>query len=172
MARFSLMLIAGLVPASLLAGCAADGSFPSLAQRPAEKAYAEERDAPDPVVPQPPDDPGAVTRARALVADAEAGRGAFDAAYDAAAPLVGRAGASGSDSWIAAQQAVSRAVAAQAQTTKALADLDQLTASRASGAPISDADAARLREAAARAQAIADAQADRLHRLEAALSRR
>jgi hypothetical protein len=171
MARLLPPLCAGLL-ALLAAGCAADGPYPSLAQRPAEKAYAEERDAPDPAPPPLADDPALAPRIAAAVAEGEAGRAAFDAAYEAAAPLVGRAGARGSDGWIEAQQALSRVTAAQAQTTKALADLDQLTAVRAAAGPVSAADLARLKAGTARVQAIADAQSERLARLGARLSGR
>src|SRR4051812_18694908 len=145
MARLLPPLLASAA-ALLAAGCAADGPYPSLAQRPAEKAYAEERDAPDPAPPVLPDDPALAGRIAAAVAEGEAGRAAFDAAYEAAAPVVAKAGAKGSDGWILAQQALSRATAAQAQTTKALADLDQLAAARAASAPMSEADLARLNE--------------------------
>jgi hypothetical protein len=172
MARLAFPLIAALGAVSLAAGCAADGPYPSLAQRPAERAYAEERDAPDPPPPYYPDDPTLAAKLQPLVDQAEAGRGAFDAAYSAAAPLVAKAGASGSDSWIVAQQAVSRVTAAQAQTTRALADLDQLAVAQAAAGPLSETDAERLRQATSRLQGLADAQAERLAGLEASLRRR
>ncbi|MFL6858327.1 MAG: hypothetical protein ACJ8EB_10525 [Allosphingosinicella sp.] len=171
MARFPLPPLAGIA-ALFAASCADDGTFPSLAQRPAEKAYAEERDAPEPAPPAIPEDPALAGRVAAAVAEGEAGRAAFDAAYETAAGVAARAGARGSDGWIQAQQALSRAVAAQAQTTKALADLDQLAASRAAAAPMSEADLARLKQGTARVQTIADAQAERVARLAARLSGR
>jgi Meckel syndrome type 1 protein len=172
MARPFLPFSAAAASLCLLAGCAADGPYPSLAQRPAEKAFAEERDAPDPVPPQPAADPALVREAQQFVARAEAGRSAFDAAYDAAAPLTARAGAPGSEIWVQAQQAVSRVVSAEAETARAMADLDQLAAARASAGTLNDADAVALRDASARVQAIADSQAGRLQRLEDALRAR
>lgn len=169
MARPFLPLSSAFALLCLTAACAADGSFPSLAQRPAEKAFAAERDAPDPVAQQAEADPALVRQAREHVARAEAGRGAFEAAYQAAAALAARAGPEGSETWVQAQQAVSRAISAETETGRAMADLDQLAAARASAGTLGDGDAAALRDASARVQAIAEAQAERLRGLEARL---
>jgi hypothetical protein len=163
------LVLASLAMAS---GCAAPGPFPSLAQRPAEREYAAERvDAPKPPPAPLPDDPAVAARVGALVAEARAGDAEFDRAYASAAAAAGRAGGPGSDSWVEAQQALSRATAAQAGTGKALADLDAYSTQRAQAGGLSAADMNRLREAGAQVQAIAEGQHARIDRLEAMLRR-
>ena len=153
-----------------LAGCAQDGDYPSLAQRPAELEYARESGQ----VPTSPraaaDDVAVSDRIAALTAEARGGEAEFEAAYGAASAAAGRAGPEGSDSWIEAQQAISRLSVAQARTTRALADLDQFALARAGeAASLSPADEARLRAAVEAVQALANAQSERLARLEASL---
>lgn len=162
-------LLAILLPLVLGAGCAAPGPYPSLAPRPAEKAYADDSDERR-ATPQP-DDPALAAQIGRLAAAARAGASEFDAALPAAEAATGSAGGSGSDSWIEAQQALSRLEAARARTTAALADLDALAVERSAAGTLSTADAERLRAAAARLQALADAQAERVKRLSERLSR-
>jgi len=147
----------------LAAGCAAPGPYPSLAPRPAEKAYAEDAEERRPT-PQP-DDPALADEIDRLLAEAKAGASEFDSALPAAQAAAGAAGASGSDSWIEAQQALSRLEAARARTTAALADLDRLAVERAGAGTLGPGDAERLRRATEEMQALADSQADRLRRL-------
>lgn len=117
-----------LLPLALLAGCAPLGEVPSLERRAAESI--------DPRVPVADRslvlaaDPqlaaelaGLRSRARAAAADAEP-------AIDAAESRVAAAGARESESWIAAQQSISAAIAARAPFTQALGDLDRLIAER------------------------------------------
>ena len=156
--------LAILVPlAAAAAGCAAPGPYPSLAPRPAEKAYAEDAEERKPT-PQP-DDPALAREIDRLLAEARAGGADFDSAFPAAQAKAGRAGAAGSDAWIEAQQALSRLETARARTTAALADLDRLGVERASAGTLGEGDAERLRAASEEAGALADAQADRLQRL-------
>ena len=162
-------LLALLVPLTGLAGCAAPGPYPSLAPRPAEKAYAEDSEERKPT-PQP-DDPALALEIDRLVAEAKAGADEFDSALPAAETAAGRSGPAGSDSWIEAQQALSRLESARARTTAALADLDRLAVERAAAGTLGEADAQRLRVATAEIQALADSQADRLQRLGASLIR-
>jgi hypothetical protein len=150
-----------------LSACAAPGPFPSLAPRPIEKALGEP--GVPPTVAPLPDDPALAPRAAAFVDQARAGDRAFHAALPAAEQAAKRAGAVGSDSWIAAQQALSRAEAAETQTTRALADLDRFGSDRADAKAISPADLARLQAATAEIQRLADAQHAEIHRLQAAL---
>jgi Meckel syndrome type 1 protein len=162
-----------LAPALVAAaGCAEKGAFPSLAQRPAERAYEAERDAVEAPSPARPDDPAVARRAAELIAEAEAGQAEFERAAGPARAAVARSGAVNSDSWIEGEQAVSRAASAQARTGRALADLDRYAADRTNSTTLSEADAARLRDAVARVQALADAQAAEVARLEASLRRR
>jgi hypothetical protein len=159
-----------LAAALVAAGCAAPGPYPSLAPRPAEKAYADDDDERQPT-PQP-DDPALAGEIDRLAAAARSGGAEFDSALPAAQAAAGGAGAAGSDSWVEAQQALSRLEAARAQTTAALADLDQLGVERASAGTLGDGDRERLRAATDAIQALADAQADRLRRLGESLIRR
>ena len=161
-------LLPGFLPLLLAAACAAPGPYPSLAPRPAEKAYAGE----DERQPTPqPDDPALAAEIDRLAAAARDGAADFDAALPAAQAAASASGSAGSDSWIEAQQALSRLEAARARTTAALADLDRLAVERASAGTLGDGDRQRLRAATADIQALADAQADRLRRLGASLIR-
>ena len=159
--------LAILLPLLAAAGCAAPGPYPSLAPRPAEKAYAEDAEERKPT-PQP-DDPALAGEIDRLLAEAEAGGSAFDSALPAAEAAAGAAGAAGSDSWIEAQQALSRLESARARTTAALADLDRLAVERTAAGTLGSGDSERLRRATEEMQALADAQADRLQRLGASL---
>jgi hypothetical protein len=152
-----------LAAALLLAGCASDGAFPSLAVRDAERVYA----AGDPLqtTPEAPDRAGLAGRIAAFQSAANEGEGAFARALAAARPLAARAGARGSESWLAAQQAISRVEAARAATTRALGDLDQFSAEQARQGPLSTSDYQALTGATARLQAQADRQRQALDQL-------
>jgi hypothetical protein len=161
--------LASLVLLALAAGCAAPGPYPSLAPRPAEKAYAEDSEERKPT-PQP-DDPALAREIDRLVAEARAGAADFDSAFPAAQAAAAAAGAAGSDGWVEAQQGLSRLEAARARTTAALADLDRLAVERAGAGTLGEADSERLRRATAEIQTLADAQTDRLQRLGESLLR-
>jgi hypothetical protein len=161
--------LAIFVPLLVAAGCAAPGPYPSLAPRPAEKAYAEDAEERKPT-PQP-DDPALAAEIDRLLAAGRAGAAEFDSALPAAQAAAGRAGGAGSDSWIEAQQALSRLETARARTTAAVADLDRLAVERTSAGTLGSGDSERLRRAAAELQALTDAQADRLQRLGESLIR-
>lgn len=112
-----------------MAGCATPATrAPSLAPRAAE--------AIDPRVPVPDGpvstavDPALAARLAALVAQAEAGHAQFRAAAGPAQQAAAAAGGPQSESWIAAQQALSALIAARAPVTGALGDLDGLAAER------------------------------------------
>ncbi len=152
-----------LVPLLLAAGCAAPGPYPSLAPRPAEKAYADDAEERKPT-PQP-DDPALAGEIDRLLAEAKAGAADFDSVFPAAEAAASAAGATGSDAWLEAQQALSRLEAARARTTAAQADLDRLAVERSGTATLGEGDSERLRRAVAEIQALADAQADRLQKL-------
>ncbi|MFL6844239.1 MAG: hypothetical protein ACJ8ER_05090 [Allosphingosinicella sp.] len=154
---------------ALLAACAAPGPYPSLAPRPAEKAYAEGDEERQPTAQ--PDDPALAGEIDRLTAEARAGGGAFDSALGPAQAAVAAAGPSGSDSWVEAQEKISRVEAARARTTAALADLDAFAVERAKAGTLSPGDDARLHSALAEIQALADAQAAHLRRLEESLTR-
>ena len=161
--------LAILVPLAAAAGCAAPGPYPSLAPRPAEKAYADDSEERKPTAQ--PDDPALAAGIDRLLAEAKAGAAEFDSALPGAQAAASRSGAAGSDSWIEAQQALSRLEAARARTTAALADLDRLAVERAGAGTLGESDAQRLSAATAEIQRLADSQADRLQALGESLIR-
>ena len=116
-----------IIAAFALAACTRPGGpYPSLAPRAGE--------AIDPRVPivKPLNDRPAgaelVARLEALVAEARSGDAAFQPAAATAERLAQGAGPPQSESWIAAQQALSAAVAARAPTARALGDIDSISA--------------------------------------------
>ena len=102
------------------------GPYPSLAPRAAE--------AIDPRVPveRPINDrpvtAGLNSRLAELVDRAQAGQSAFAPAAAKAEQLAANAGGPRSDGWVAAQQALSAAIAARELTARALGDVDALAA--------------------------------------------
>jgi hypothetical protein len=159
----SIAVAAGL----LLAGCMAEGPFPSLAQRPAEREPIREPERPQPQVPS---DSSLRSRISDRVAQARSGQQAFEAAAGSAEAAARAAGAQGSDSWVAAQEQISRLEAARAPTTRALADLDALALERASIAT-SETDWAELNAALSEVQRLAQAQHEHVDRLKALIAR-
>jgi hypothetical protein len=114
--------------AILLAGCASTGvEPPSLQPRPGEQV--------DPRVPverpinDRPATPALVARLDALVAQARSGEAAFASAISLARSAAAAAGAPQSESWIAAQEALSAAIGARNPAASALGAIDALTAS-------------------------------------------
>lgn len=152
----------GAVAAALLAGCVSQGTFPSLALRPAEREdWSEE---PVRTAPAVADDATLTTRIASLLADARAGWGDFQADLDAAERTAAHAGREGSDSWIEAQQALSRLEASRGRTMQAAEELHQLRLERA-GAATSPGDVAALDAAIGEAGAIAARQQQRIERI-------
>jgi len=147
--------------AALLAGCVSQGPFPSLAPREGEQLAIEEPALQAVAVA---DDPALRARIEALVGEARLGAQAFDRDFAAAERAAARAGASGSDSWISAQQAISRLEAARARTGNAAAELDRLGLERAD-LPTSAADQAALDSALGETARIAANQQSRIDRL-------
>src|SRR5688572_16509926 len=109
--------------AALLAGCVSQGPFPSLAPRPDERLAIDE---PVREAPQIPDDSALRVRINELLGQARSGGSAFERDYDAAARAAARGGAQGSDSWSAAQQAISRAEVSRGRAMDAAAELHQI----------------------------------------------
>ena len=152
-----------------VAGCARPAvSPPSLAPRAVE--------AIDPRVPIPdggplaPVDAALAARLAALVAEARSGDAAFRNAAADAERLSAAAGAPQSESWIAAQQALSIAVAARAPTTRAVGDIDELAATTiARTGFIAPADQQAIEAAAAEVARLASAQAARIDSIQARL---
>lgn len=145
-----------------LSACAAPGGpYPSLRPRAAE--------AIDPRVPvvRPINDrpvtPGLAARLSALVDQAQSGNAAFDAAASAAERLASGAGAPQSESWIAAQEALTAAIAARRPTATAIGDIDEIGATALqTQAGIAPNDFAAIKSAAATVGAIDRRQAERV----------
>jgi hypothetical protein len=155
---------------SLLAvsACSAPGGpYPSLQPRAAE--------AIDPRVPvtRPINDRpvGAALAARlaVLVEQARGGDAAFEGAVAQAERLAAAAGAPQSESWIAAQEALTAAIAARRPTATALSDIDEIGArALQTQGGLAPNDLAAINNAAAEVAALDQRQAGRL----AAIQRR
>ena len=165
-ARFT--ALAALAAAALLAGCAPEGEFPSLALRPIEAENPREEPVRTP--PVVASDPAIRARAAALLAQAHDGERAFAAAHVRAAALARGAGAPGSESWVAAQEAISRVEATRAAATRALGDLDRLATERAA-LPTNEEDFAAVRAALAEAEQLVRDQQQRFDALRASAAR-
>jgi hypothetical protein len=137
-----------------LPGCATKGTFPSLAPRAVERLSMEEPVRPVPVIPSDASLAGQIAE---LAAAARQGQSEFDRALPAARTAAAAAGGPGSESWIEAQQRLSRLEAARAPTVTALAELDALNVRRAN-VPTSPSDQAALRQATEAASALASDQ--------------
>ena len=146
----------------LLGACSSPrGPYPSLQPRAAE--------AIDPrVQPTHPMNDRPVASALAsqlaeLISEAHGGDAAFAAAIGDAERLASSAGAPQSESWIAAQEALSAAIAARKPTAFALSNIDGLGARvlRAQGG-IAPNDLKAIEQAAAEVSAMASAQTDRI----------
>lgn len=149
-----------------LSACAAPGGpYPSLRPRAAE--------AIDPRVPvvRPINDrpvtPGLAARLSALVDQAQSGNAVFDAAASAAERLASGAGAPQSESWIAAQEALTAAIAARRPTATAIGDIDEIGATALqTQAGIAPNDFAAIKSAAATVGAIDRRQAERVNAIQ------
>jgi hypothetical protein len=154
-----------LIVLLLLGGCGSPGGpYPSLRPRAAE--------AIDPRVPveRPVNDrpvtPALAARLAELVSQARGGDAAFEPAAATAERLAAAAGAPQSESWIAAQEALTAAIAAREPTARALGDIDALAATmlQAQGG-IAPNDLAAIQSAAAEAAAIDRRQTARIDAL-------
>ncbi len=149
------------------AGCAPQGTFPSVAPRAAEREFSTEEPTRTPI--EVPSDAALGAHVTALRQQAAEGDRAFAAAEGPAAAAIGRAGAPQSERWVEAQLAFSRLEAARAQTMAALTALDQLAIGRAD-LPTNDEDVAAIDAAIVFAEEIAGRQQQRLEALRPRLS--
>jgi hypothetical protein len=147
--------------AALGACSSAGGPYPSLQPRSAE--------AIDPRLPvvRPMNDrpvaPAFAAQLAALVGQAHAGDAAFAPAAAEAERLAASAGAPQSESWIAAEEALSAAIAARKPTALAQADVDSLAATTLqTQGGIAPNDLKAVQGAAAEIAAIAGSQTDRI----------
>lgn len=144
------------------------GRYPSLAPRAAEAI-----DPRLPVVRPMNDRPvnaSLASQLAALVAQARGGEAAFEPAVANAEQLASAAGQRQSESWIAAQEALSAAIAARKPTALALSDIDALgaTALQSQGG-IAPNELKAIQDAAGQAQAIAQRQVRRIDAVKALL---
>ena len=162
-------ILAPIAIASILAtltACAKPGNFPSLAPRAVERELPTPAAAPSPPAPA---DPALGARIVELRDEAEAGQRAFAAEAASGRTAIAQAGKAGSESWIAAQQAVSRLEAARSRTATALASLDQLAVERAAQ-PTNPGDYQALLAAVEASRILADAQKAEMVRMTKGLS--
>lgn len=160
-----------LFAASLVAACSITTSpEPSLAPRAAE--------AIDPRLPIPDEepvgnvDPALANQLAALVAEVRSAQPAFDAREAEANRLAAAAGAVASESWIAAEQALSRLVEQHGMTTRAAADIDALASARLESQRwIAPADRQAIAAAASDVGSISARQAGAIDRLKDQLTR-
>jgi hypothetical protein len=152
------MMLLGLA----LSACSRPGGpYPSLQPRAGE--------AVDPRIPveRPLNDrpvtPALASHLAGLVAQARSGNAGFETAVAQAERLAGAAGASQSESWIAAQEALTAAIAAAGPTRAALADIDAIgaTALQTQGG-IAPNDLAAIRSASDEVAAIDQREAARI----------
>ena len=150
-----------------LSGCMAEGPFPSLAQRDVERRPLGEPVRPNPIIA---DDAALRITLLELTRLARQAHSDFTAVVGLADTAARSAGGPGSDSWIAAQEQLSRAEAARAGTTRALGDLDRLALDR-SNLPTSLADQAALAAAKTEIERLTADQQARLDRLKILIAR-
>ena len=154
---------------TLLSGCSSvGGPYPSLQPRAAEQI--------DPRLPivRPLNDrpvtPALAERLRGLVTAAQTGQAGFNAAADQAERLAASAGAPQSEAWVAAQEALSAAVAARKPAAAALAEIDALEANALqTQGGIAPNDLAAIQEAAGRVGTIDRKQAERIDAIQSRL---
>ncbi|HEX3676378.1 MAG TPA: hypothetical protein VHU79_03155, partial [Sphingomicrobium sp.] len=140
----------------------AGGPYPSLKPRAAEAT--DPRIQPVRPVNDRPVSPALAAQLARLVDEARAGDTAFGPAATEAQRLAAIAGASQSESWIVAQEALSAAIAARRPTALAQADIDALgaTALQTQGG-IAPNDFKAIHTAAAEVLEIARGQTDRIY---------
>ena len=160
-----------LLTAFTVAGCSTSpGPEPSLGPRAAEAI-----DPRLPILETAPTgsvDPALAAQLQALVSTALAASPAFDARAAEANRLAAAAGPMASESWVAAEQALSRLVEQYGETTRVAGDIDALAANRLEGQRwVSPADRSAIAAAAAEVAAISDPQAAAIDRLTDLLAR-
>lgn len=131
-----------------LAGCATeDGTYPSLAKRPAERITATWPPAPPPPPPAPPPlDSATANRLGLLLSEVRGADTRFHSKEARARSVVGaaRGAAMGSEAWSVATIAVAELEAARAQAMVAMAELDSIYAeARTQGRDVTEIEVSR-----------------------------
>ena len=168
-----------LLASTLLPACAPTGGTPSLAPRAIEYQLSGRplppclagtpTPAPSAAAPTA-QDPRLGPELDRLLGAARAGQSEFAAALPAAQRSASRAGASGSEAWIAAQLALSRLEAARGRTVDTLTEIEALLLARSNAADANAQDLQRLEAAAAEVRSLAEAQEAEIDRISSALS--
>lgn len=181
--RASVRPLSLIASTALIAGCATQGPFPSLAPRAVERALSggdaplppclDGAEAVEPAAASPPvptvADSALMARIDQLLAAARDGDGAFGKAIAAANEAASGAGDPGSESWIAAHIALSEAEMARTPTVTALAELTAL-ALEETAEPANPLDQRAVERATEEVRSLADRQTERLEGLKASLS--
>lgn len=159
------------LPVLALSACLDRGEYPSLKPR-AFEIEARDTTPPLPPPPAPPASPEVVARTATLLEAARSGQTAFAAELERARPVIARAGAASSESWITAQEQLSGLDASRVATVTAMADLDALTLTGvdAAGVRFGDNDFAAIRAAGEEVNAMLDAQQQVLAELAGSLA--
>lgn len=152
-----------------LSACSAPrGPYPSLQPR-ADEAI-------DPRVPivrpmnERPVSPELAARLASLVGEAQGSSAGFDSAAGEAERLAATAGAPQSEGWIAAQEALTAAIAARKPTATALGDIDNIAATALqTQRGIAPSDLAAIKRAQAEVGALDEQQAARIEAVKSRL---
>ena len=154
-----------------LAACSqTGGTYPSLQPRAAEAI--DPRIQPVRPMNDRPVTPALAAKLAALVEQAHGGEAAFEPVAAEAERLASAAGAPQSEGWIAAQQALSAAIAARKPTAVALSDIDALGANALqTQGGIAPNDLSAIRGAASEVAAMDNRQARRIEAVQALLTR-
>jgi hypothetical protein len=173
--------VAAFLPLVLATACASPGPYPSLAPRAIERGQpgglalagcpvpadpAAALGGPASVAPPAPRrDAQLRARVNELIGTARAGQAEFAQALPQAERSAARAGAPNSETWIEAQQELSRLEAARARTADALSALDDLSLRPASVPVTNPEDQLAVAEALEDVRALALAQDQAIARL-------
>lgn len=154
----------------LLSACTTPAvNAPSLAHRPAEDIDPR-LPVPEPVLSTIPN-PALARQLEELVAQAEQGDTAFEAALPAARQAASAAGVEQSESWIAAQQALSALIGLREPVTRAAADVDALGSDRVTKlGGLAAADLKAIDEAASTIGKIDDREAGEIKQIQSAIA--
>ena len=160
-----------LLIVTMLGACSpAGGPYPSLQPRAGEAI--DPRLQPVRPMNDRPATPALVGQLAALVEQARGGEAAFAPAAAEAERLASAAGAPQSESWMAAQESLSAAIAARRPTALALSDIDALGATALqTQSGIAPKDLEAIQRAADEVASIDRRQADRIKAVQAQLAR-
>jgi len=157
-----------------LQACAAPGTYPSLAKRPAELVTGTAEPAPAETAPPeaPPPSEDLKTKVEGLVEQAKSAHGDFNASRDGTQRTIDSASGAArvSEGWVAAQVALASLEAARSGAITALSEIDQLYADERIAVPnVVTPSAALLESARGEVRALVDEESAFLLQLETQL---